>query len=259
MKTLLALFMIVSFEISFVQAQETLDPNRIIGVNDFVLVKTDLSNIPLKFRSSMAAIGKLSSGCTVTHIGQGYAVTAGHCFWQTFFDEELKLNETCSTETITWAWTEGSHNNKTSQCLEVIAMQRSETENLDFAIMKISDAPAAQVDIEWKKKPKAGSFVTIFSYPEEAPLSWSKSCRIKKITGKDVLPGLMHHVCDTLTGSSGAAVLDVITGKIVGLHKAGDGETLEDGTTTPAVENYAMYITQSPMKNLLIKSGYIIK
>ena len=117
----------------------------------------------------MAAVGKLSSGCTVTHIGQGYAVTAGHCFWQTFFDEELKLNEKCSDETITWAWTEGSTNNKTSQCLEVIAMQRSEADNVDFAIMKISDAPTAQIEIEWKKKPKVGSFVTIFSYPEEAP------------------------------------------------------------------------------------------
>ncbi len=259
MKTFLVLLTVVFFKISFVQAQTTVDPDRIIGTNDLVLVKTDLSNIPVKFKSSMAAVGKLSSGCTVTHIGQGYAVTAGHCFWQTFFDEELKLNEKCSDETITWAWTEGSTNNKTSQCLEVIAMQRSEADNVDFAIMKISDAPTAQIEIEWKKKPKVGSFVTIFSYPEEAPLSWSKYCRIKKITGKDVLPGLMHHVCDTLAGSSGAAVLDVVSGKIVGLHKSGDGETLEDGTTTPAVENYAMYITQSPMRNLLIKSGYIIK
>jgi V8-like Glu-specific endopeptidase len=258
MKTFLALFMLVSLKISFIQAQ-VLEQDRIIGTNDLVLVKPDFSNIPAKFRNSMNAIGKLSSGCTVTHIGQGFAVTAGHCFWQTFFDEELKLNEKCSDETITWAWTEGSVDHKTSQCLEVVAMQRSETDNLDFAIMKISNPPAAKIDIEWKKKPRTGSFVTIFSYPEEAPLSWSKNCRIKTLTAKDSLPGLMHHVCDTLTGSSGAAVLDIVSGKIVGLHKSGDGETLDDGTMTPAVENYAMYITQSPMKNLLIKSGYVIK
>jgi V8-like Glu-specific endopeptidase len=258
MKTFLALLFTVSLQVSLSQAQVA-EIDRIIGANDFVLVKTDLTNIPPKFRSSMPAIGKLSSGCTVTHIGQGYAITAGHCFWQTFFDEELKLNEKCSDETITWAWTEGSTENKTSECLEVVAMQRSETDNFDFAIMKISNPPAAKIDIEWKKKPKAGSFVTIFSYPEEAPLSWSKYCRIKKLTPQDVLPGLMHHVCDTLTGSSGAAILDMVTGKIVALHKSGDGEILDDGTTTPAIENYAMYITQSPIKNLLIKSGYVIK
>ncbi len=258
MKTFLTLLLVLSLQVTFSQAQVE-DQDRIIGANDLVLVKTDLTNIPPKFRSSIAAIGKLTSGCTVTHIGQGYAVTAGHCFWQTFFDEKLKFNEKCSDEVITWAWTEGSTENKTSECLEVVAMQRSETANLDFAIMKISNPPAVKFEIEWKKKPNAGSFVTLFSYPEEAPLSWSKYCRIKKVTATDVLPGLMHHVCDTLAGSSGAAVLDMMTGKIVALHKSGDGETLDDGTTTPAVENYAMYIALSPMKNLLIKSGYIIK
>lgn len=258
MKTLLALLTVFSLNVTSASAQ-TVEPDRIIGTNDLVLVKPDFSNIPAKFKSSMNAIGKLSSGCTVTHIGQGYAITAGHCFWQTFFDEELKQNEKCSDETITWAWTDGSANNAVSQCLEVVAMQRSDADNFDFAIMKISNPPAAKIDVEWKKKPRAGSFVTIFSYPEEAPLSWSKYCRIKTLTAKDVLPSLMHHVCDTLTGSSGAAVLDIVSGKIVALHKSGDGETLDDGTMTPAVENYAMYITQSPMKNLLIKSGYIIK
>ncbi len=255
MKTLLALLFVVSFTCSGAMAH----PERIIGVNDLILVKSDLSNIPPLFRSSMAAIGKLSSGCTVTYIGQGYAITAGHCFWQTFFDENLKLNEKCSDETITWAWTEGSTHNKVSRCLEIVAMQKSETNNFDFSIMKVSDAPTSQIDIDWNKKPRPGSLVTIFSYPEEAPLSWSKYCKIKKVTVKDLLPGLMHHFCDTLAGSSGAAILDITTGKIVGLHKSGDSETQDDGTTSVAVENYGMYIAKSPMKDLLIKSGFIIK
>lgn len=258
MKIIWALIIALIFKTSITQAQ-LLAPERIIGTNDLVLVKSDLSNIPVKFKKSIPAIGKLSSGCTVTHIGQGFAITAGHCFWQTFFDEELKLNEKCSDETITWAWTEGSTQNKTSLCLEIVAMQRSESTNIDFAILKVSEPPSAQIEVEWNKNPRGGSFVTIFSYPEEAPLSWSKYCRIKKVAATEAKPGLIHHVCDTLAGSSGAALIDIVTGKIMGLHKSGDGETLEDGSTTPAVENYATFITQSPMRNLLIKSGYVIK
>lgn len=234
-------------------------PERIIGTNDLVLVKSDFSNIPIQFQKSIGAIGKLSSGCTVTHIGQGFVITAGHCFWQTFFDEKLKLNEKCSDETIQWAWTEGAVNSKTSTCLEIVAAQRSESENLDFAIMKVSNAPSAKIDIDWRKKLRAGASITIFSYPEDARLSWSKYCRTKAVSKNSVFPGLMHHSCDTLTGSSGAAVLDTVTGKIAGIHKSGDGETLEDGTTTQAVENYAMFVMQSPVRNILIQSGFIIQ
>jgi V8-like Glu-specific endopeptidase len=259
MKTFLVLLMMVSFKISFVQAQ-VLEQDRIIGANDLLLVKPDFSNIPAKFKSSMNAIGKLNSGCTVTHIGQGFAITAGHCFIQyVLFDENLTEHQSCSGDTIDWAWTKDAVSVKTSKCLEVVAIQRTFNGDIDFSIIKVSDAPKAKIDIDWNKKPRAGSFVTIFSYPGEAELSWSKYCRIKKLTSVDVMPHQMHHVCDTEAGSSGAAVLDIISGKIVALHTSGDGETLDDGTLTPAVENYAMYITQSPMKNLLIKSGYIIK
>ncbi len=257
MKIALILTILISTKTLFVQPAWA-GPDRIIGANDLVLVKSDFSNIPTLFKNSMSAIGKLSSGCTVTHIGQGFVLTAGHCFWQTFFDEKLKLNEKCSDETIQWAWTEGTVNPKTSTCLEIVAAQRSDTENFDFAIMKVSNPPSAKISIDWSKKLRAGAFVTIFSYPEEAPLSWSKYCRTEAVTAKSLFPALMHHVCDTLAGSSGAAVLDVVTGKIVGLHKSGDGETMEDGTTTPAVENYAMFISQSPIKNILSKSGYIL-
>ena len=258
MKIFLVLIIFVSAKILFVQPAWAI-PDRIIGENDLVLVKSDFSNIPAQFKNSMGAIGKLSSGCTVTHIGQGFVITAGHCFWQTFFDEKLKLNEKCSDETIQWAWTEGTVSPNTSTCLEIVAAQRSETENFDFAIIKVSNPPSAKIDIDWKKKLRAGALVTIFSYPEEAPLSWSKYCRTRAVNTKSLFPALMHHVCDTLAGSSGAAVLDTVTGKIIALHKSGDGETMEDGTKTPAVENYAMFITQSPIKNILVKAGYILK
>lgn len=259
MKTFLILLVLVSLKISFAQAQNV-ELDRIIGANDLILVNPDFSNIPAKFKSSMGAIGKLSTGCTVTHIGQGFAVTAGHCFPQyVLFEETVSEHQSCVGDTIDWAWTKGSVGLNTSKCLDVVAVQRTFTGDIDFSIIKISNPPKAKIEIEWNKKPRAGSFVTIFSYPAEAELSWSKYCRIKKLTSVDVIPNQMHHVCDTEAGSSGAAVLDIISGKIVGLHLSGDGETLDDGSQSPAVENYAMYITQSPMKNLLIKSGYIIK
>lgn len=231
--------------------------NRIIGQNDLVQVQSDFSNIPEQYKDLMPAIGKMNVGCTVTHIGQGFILTAGHCFWQTFFDGELKLNQPCTGEEITWRWTVGSAQNPTSKCLEITAMQRNEELNLDFAIMKISNPPQAKILIDWTQKPAVSRILTLFSYPQEDPLSWSKYCSVQAVRSTGPNPLALHHTCDTQIGSSGAAILDAQTGKIVALHVSGDGETLEDGTQTVAVENYGLYILQSPLRTLLSQNGFI--
>lgn len=225
---------------------------RIIGENDLITVQNDLSNVPSQFQKIVPAIGKFSPGCTVTHIGQGIVLTAGHCFWQTFFDTQLKLNQPCTGETVTWQIT-----NQESKCLEIIAMQRHPELALDFAIVKISNPPKAVAEIDWVQKVLPGKVLTMFSYPEELPLSWSQYCPLKPLTSADVNLKYMHYVCDTEVGSSGAVVLDAKNGKVVGLHVSGDGEINPDGTKTVAVENFGIHIRQTPIKALLKRNGFL--
>ena len=218
----------------------------------------NFKNIPNKYKLNLAAIGKLSTACTATHIGQGFIITAGHCFWQTFFDAELYENQKCTDETISWAVTTGNLNPKISKCKEIIAMQKSEILNLDFAIMRIDNPPLEKIALDFNQSSVVpNTLLTLFSYPLESPLSWSKYCRIKKINLTDVNPQLLHHACDTQSGSSGAAVLNAMNGKIVGIHISSNGDPEPDGSSTKtATENYAVYISKSPIKSLLLKAGY---
>lgn len=249
---LISLLLIFPF-FSFAQSQADTG-FRIIGQNDLVLMKRDLTEIPLQLRSVLPSIGKLNSGCTVSHIGQGFVITAGHCFWQTFFDEELKLNQPCTDETIFW-----QISGKTSRCLEIIAMQKNSEMVLDFAIMKISNPPIEKVTVEWSMLTQPEDVLTIFSYPLEEPMSWSKFCPLKKVMKTEINPTMMHYVCDTKEGSSGAPVLNAKTGHMVGLHISGDGDYLADGTRTEATENFGIFIYRTPIEVLLLKNGYRLK
>ena len=171
-KTILFCYLIFTLASSVSLAQEQID--RVIGDNDLVAVKDDLSNIPKRFQKYMSAIGKLSSGCTVNYIGQDIALTAGHCFWQTFFDENLKTNESCSGDVILWQMTASPLVQHESKCVEIIAMQRSEALGLDFAIIKVDNPPSVPLEVDWSSSLSKNPLFTIFSYPEEQPLSWSR-------------------------------------------------------------------------------------
>ena len=79
MQLLVYIFSIHAVLLSFAHAD--VDPDKIIGANDLVVVSPNKENIPFKYRDLVEAIGMMDVGCTVTHIGSGYAVTAGHCIW----------------------------------------------------------------------------------------------------------------------------------------------------------------------------------
>ena len=57
------------------------EPSKIIGTNDLIAVNALATNIPLKYKALVNAFGLMSMSCTATHIGNGYVLTAGHCFW----------------------------------------------------------------------------------------------------------------------------------------------------------------------------------
>ena len=74
-------------------SQETKHPSRrIIGERDLVPVSWHQVHPKI-----LHSVGQMQLGCTVTHIGKGIAITAGHCFSQSHFQGIIK-DQRCSND-----------------------------------------------------------------------------------------------------------------------------------------------------------------
>ncbi len=220
------------------------EQDKIIGSNDLVTVSADGSNIPIRHKVLLNAIGLLSSrGCTVTHIGNGYALTAGHCFDAT---ENLIKDQPCGDFTIAWGLRKGISSYLESRCERIIAAQRSDLN--DFAIIRIYPEPDSAADLELNRKAAPGDELTVFSHSGHLSLQWSKNCVVEALTSSRLPKGSLNHKCDTDPGSSGAALIDTYTGKIVGIHAG--------GTSTGGGMNYGTFITNSEIADILRELGF---
>lgn len=218
------------------------DIEKIIGKDDLIAVNAEATNVPAKFKSLVDAFGKLGMGCTATHIGDGYVLTAGHCFWAGPTPIE---NQDCpgAENEIQWGFREGKEPYLTSKCEKIIMAQR--TEKMDYALLKVSPVPPVAIKADLYKRAKVGEKVTIFSHPEELPLRWSQSCKIQKVKDSDFDPALIHHICDTNPGSSGATIINYFTLKVVGIHDGGRADANGGGL------NYGTYIYDTPLKRII--------
>ncbi len=220
-------------------------PNKIIGNNELIAVNSEATNIPLKYKKLVNAFGLLSMSCTATHIGNGYVLTAGHCFW---VGSDLAMDLPCDGVTIEWGLRQGLAPYMKSQCERVVYAQRSTTS--DFAILKVDPVPDVAVGVELFRTAVAGDSVTIFSHPEQLPLHWSNVCSIESQLDPKLAPGTLQHKCDTNPGSSGATIIDVNTNKIVGIHNGGRSPSAGVGM------NYGTFLTNESLLTALRQLGF---
>lgn len=179
--------------------EENTDLKIIIGANDLRYYVADdrISN----------AIGRVALGCTATHIGNGIVLTAGHCV--------KSSNCTSSAYNIRWGYTQNNRSGKlVSKCSQVLAHENNSLR--DYAILRYSPAPSASLPINRSNRPKAGQRLTIFSHPNGIPLAWSGYCKHEG----NYYGQRFSYKCDTMGGSSGAAVLNE-NFEIVGIHNLG--------------------------------------
>jgi V8-like Glu-specific endopeptidase len=241
MKLLLTLALLITASNSKAQSI-----NKIIGENDLVAVLADASNIPLKYRNLVNAFGLMNISCTATHIGNGYVLTAGHCFW---VSDQLMKDLPCSDTTIDWGVREGgAAPYMKSTCEKIIAAMWSEKN--DFAIIKVSPVPQFAIGVELTRKAIAGDVITIFSHPEERPLRWSKTCIVESQLEPKFSPDALQHKCDTNPGSSGATIIDVTTNKVVAIHGGGSLNSPTDGM------NYGTQLTTPELVDTLKQLGF---
>lgn len=229
------------------------DIEKIIGDNDLVAVDATGSNIPLKYRNIINAFGQISMGCTATHIGNGYVLTAGHCFYA----ETLVTDIDCADTTVAWGVREGVEPYMVSNCEKVIAAQRDGAN--DFAIMKVSPVPPVAIAPDLSRRAAIGDSVTIFSHPEELPLRWSQTCGIERAQHPELPEGSIQHQCDTNPGSSGATIINVLTMKVIGIHDGGLGgmdPQNPDHSPVNVGMNYGTFIMNSPLYDFLKDLGF---
>jgi V8-like Glu-specific endopeptidase len=241
---LISLLLIV---ISTLTAQaQTTDSEKIIGDNDLVLVSADGNNIPAEFKPLINAFGIISMGCTATHIGNGYVLTAGHCFSA---GATVTKDQACPSITVSWGVRTGATSYLKSNCLKIVAMQRNNVNN-DFAIMKVSPVPPVAVGVDFNRKAIAGDVLTIFSHPNMEPLQWSKTCSVETVLNGQLPPQSLQHKCDTNPGSSGATILNATTRRVIGIHDGGLLTSGGDGM------NYGTYLTSSEIAAELRALGF---
>ena len=193
------------------------DSNKIIGNNDLIAVDAEATNIPLKYKNIVDAFGIISMGCTATHIGGGYVLTAGHCFGA---GDALVRDRDCANVTVDWGVREGKPAYLKSNCERVLFAQRNNLSN-DFAIFKVSPVPPVAVGIDLTRRALPGDSITIFSHPRMVPLRWSQLCTVETILDPGLPQQALHHQCDTDPGSSGATILNANTKRVVAIHDGG--------------------------------------
>lgn len=221
------------------------EPNKVIGDNDLIAVSADASNIPLKYKNLVNAFGLLSNNCSATHIGNGYVLTAGHCFW---VGSEVASELPCAEISVEWGHRQGVSAYLVSTCEKIVFAQRSV--NSDFAILKVSPVPDAFVSVEMRRTPVASDSITIFSHPQNLPLKWSGTCVVESQLDPLLSPAMLHHKCDTNPGSSGATIIDATTNRVVGIHIGGRATASGTGM------NYGTYITHPELLSALRQLGF---
>lgn len=265
----------------FSRAQAQNEIEKVFGKDDLVIVAADGRNIPLRFQKMLNAFGAVQYenknesgqttetfyGCTATHLGQGYVITAGHCVGAT---AELIAQKNCSMisknpldpSTVILAAIDFGYRDQLvpfmkSSCQEITAAIKDDDRGLDFAILKVSPYPDEFILPDTSHHSFADDKITLFSHPMGEVLQWSKTCNAARVLHADIPSSFVQYQCDTKPGSSGAAIISSRTLKIVGVHDGGVND-LDESTGMPLKTgmNYGTYISNSVLYNELKKLGF---
>jgi hypothetical protein len=210
---------------------------KIIGENTTIAVEPNLSNLDVMLRPYISAIGLISMNggvCSGTHIGNGYVLTAGHCYIDKVTETPLKQTS-CAGTKVYWGYRGSTPATAivsgTSRCIQLLYAERSSKR--DFAIFKVDIAPKATIPVSLSgSRPDSGTKITILGHPQGRPLAWSQYCKIQSSLGSR---DLFSHQCDTEPGNSGSAVLALNSRGIpmvIGIHAAAAAEGYEYNIAT---------------------------
>ncbi|NDG83582.1 MAG: hypothetical protein EBX52_00920 [Proteobacteria bacterium] len=210
-------------------------PSKIIGINPLVPIRADGSNLEAGLRSYIDAFGLVAIGdsgsCSGTHLGNGYVLTAGHCFLEDS-PATTAANQACPTIKVYWGYRGSPATGSpkpmvtlTSQCTRLVYAEL--TNDRDFAIFQVDQMPkvAVGVALESGRTPQ-NTKITIFGYPMGRPLEWSQYCAVTRSSVAGPMfnaASRLAYQCDTQPGNSGSSVMAINANgvaKVVAVHDA---------------------------------------
>lgn len=164
--------------------------------------------------------------CTTFHIGEGWMVTAGHCF--------LGM-ESCQNAVVEFS----SYKKKQGQpvlkgaCQSVLSSRGDDWEisgpHEDYAIFKTDIVPAQKLDIDFSPAVVTGAHLVTLMYPrpksgDEYTAILNETCSATKSVattpqGFILSPRSFEHNCGSAGGAQGAPLISQKTGKVVGIHQ----------------------------------------
>lgn len=215
------------------------DSSKIIGTNDLIVVRNDGAALPEVLRPLIDSFGRMSMGCTGTHIGNGLVAAAGHCFNAR---ADMQTDVACGSTSIEWGYRADKPAYLVSKCTRIAAMQWND--DVDYAYFYVDQVPPVAAELDLSARPAVGTRLTIFGHPMRRPLEWSQYCTLQPSSEGGWGAGQFSHQCDTEGGNSGSAILNGDTGKIIGIH---------DGGLVPW--NYGTYLLDTPILSVLGQDG----
>jgi V8-like Glu-specific endopeptidase len=219
-------------------------PSKIIGKHPLIKVGNDGASVDSPLRQYIPAFGLVVmpgvGECTGTHLGNGYVLTAGHCFSdETNPAPQVKMHASCSGVQVRWGYRGADPRtgkpiiDSVGQCTEIVYAELSK--DRDFSIFKVDHFPTAKVPVSLTARPANGTKITIFGFPQGRPMEWSQYCSVINSTYKSNYT--FEHQCDTEPGNSGSAIMAVSpngTLSVIGVH---------DGATPMGMDyNYGTYM-----------------
>jgi trypsin-like peptidase len=169
--------------------------------------------VPVAMILFVSADTNKDSGCTAFLISKDLLMTNQHC-----------VSESWQLPTVKVYF--GYESNP--QKIEEFAVSElvAQSPCLDYALLRL-DRPAegwGMVSIDdSKRRDKDQKLVLIQNAPTERKKIAVHKCKVQFVEAKGVSGELtdFYHLCDSNFGSSGSPVMDLISGKVVGLHHAG--------------------------------------
>lgn len=165
------------------------------------------------------ATGLMTGKCTAFHLGDGLAVSAGHCFPAAHPDSDL-IQE-CANRSIRWGFLDGTEAVAASRCIAVLdrVWDEDQADAPDYALFRVDPPPPARIPVAPVPKEADPGRLFVLGYPDGHPLAASGPCA-------GSAEGGMHfrHGCDTRPGNSGSPVIDADSGAVVGIHNGGEGQ-----------------------------------
>lgn len=176
--------------------------------------------VPIASVLFVAADTKKDSGCTAFLISKDLLMTNEHCI-----NKDWQL----PTSQVVFGYESMPQNIEQFSIKELIATSKS----LDYSLIRLDRAADSWGTVSLdngSSRIKDEKLILIQVPPAERKKIAVHKCKIEDLDAKGISDALtdFYHLCDSEGGSSGSPVMDARSGKVVGLHHAGQYDPKTD-------------------------------